>query len=418
MSARWLVLVESNTTGSGRLFCARARELGLRPVVLARDPGRYPYLAIDRIDHRRTDTADPDAVLAACTALAGLVAGVTSSSEYSIATGGEVARRLGLPHPDPAAVRACRDKPTQRARLHEVGVPGARFAAARSRAEAVAAAEAIGYPVVVKPVAGSGSIATRRCSDPESVEAAAAAVLSADPATLGLPPQEAVLVEEYLAGPEFSVETFDDRAIGVTRKHLGPEPHFLETGHDFPARLDPAARAAIAGTAVGALRALGLGWGPAHVELRHTATGPRIVEVNPRLAGGMIPRMVQAATGIDLIRETVARAAGLPGRPPAPPPERAASIRFLVADAAGVLAEVRGVAEARQVPGVVEVGLTREPGQEVVPRGSFQDRLGYVIAAGDDGEAVARAAQTGLQALKARIVPNGAATGPEPAVSR
>ena len=50
MADEWLVLLESNTTGSGRLFCSAARELGLRPVVLSRDPGRYPYVESDGID--------------------------------------------------------------------------------------------------------------------------------------------------------------------------------------------------------------------------------------------------------------------------------------------------------------------------------------------------------------------------------
>jgi biotin carboxylase len=129
------------------------------------------------------------------------------------------------------------------------------------------------------------------------------------------------------------------------------------------------------------------------------------VEVNPRLAGGMIPRMVQAATGVDLIAATVARAAG---RPPslAPVHHWAAAIRFLVAETGGRLVEIRGLDEARRVPGVVEAGLTRQPGAELVLRQSFEDRLGYVVAAGTDGGAAAAAAEAGLLALKARIVPS------------
>lgn len=399
-----LVLVESNTTGTGRLFCSTARDLGLRPVVLARDPDRYPYLAADRIDVRVVDTADPARVLAACAELPGPVAGVFSSSEYFIATAAAVAATLGLPHPDPDAVRACRDKATQRARLAAGGLPSVGFCAARTAAEAAAAAERIGLPVVVKPVTGSGSVATRRCETPAAVEHAACAVLTADPKQLGIPRQDAVLVEEYLPGTEFSVETFDDRVIGVTRKHLGPLPHFVETGHDFPATVAPEVAGALGAAAVAALRALGLGWGPAHVELRLPDTGqPRIIEVNPRLAGGMIPRVVQEATGIDLIGWTVARAAGLP-MPSAPPRDGAASIRFLVAETSGRLAAVDGLAEAEEVPGVVEVALTRQPGQAVVLRNSFHDRLGYVIAAGDPARA-ARAATAGVGTLRARIVP-------------
>ncbi|GIG56163.1 argininosuccinate lyase [Longispora fulva] len=393
----WFVLVESNTTGTGRLFAHAARDLGTRPVLLARDPARYPYVAADGLDHRVVDTADPAAVRAACLALGGRIIGVTSSSEYFVATAAEVARDLDLPHPDPDAVRDCRDKPTQRRTLRDKGVPGPLFGDARTSDEAVSVAGAIGCPVVVKPAAGSGSIGVRLCADPDEVHAAAEAVLGALP---GLPPQGAVLVEEYLDGPEYSVETLDEHVVGVTRKHLGPHPYFVETGHDFPAPVGQPLTTSLADAAIAALRALGLGWGPAHVELRHTRRGPCVVEVNPRLAGGMIPRVVQESCGVDMIAQVVARVAG---RRPDPAPSRArpASIRFLVAARAGTLTGIGGVDAARAVPGVVEVGVLREPG-DLVLRHSFQDRLGYVIAT---GPAAALAADAGLRALDPRITP-------------
>jgi biotin carboxylase len=402
MTGEWFVLVESNTTGSGRLFCAAARRLGLRPVMLARDPGRYPYVLADRLDSRVVDTADPEAVLAACAALPGPVAGVTSSSEYSVATAGEVARALGLPHPNPAAVRVCRDKYLQRTMLREAGLPGPGFAAATSPQAAAAVAARLGLPVVVKPVAGSGSTGVRRCASLADVHAAAEYALHTDPVELALPPQDAVVVEEYLDGAEYSAETLDDQVLGLTRKHLGPEPYFVEVGHDFPAPLRGIEHAALSGMAVAALRALGLGWGAAHVELRLTARGPRIVEVNPRLAGGMIPRMVQESLGIDMITHVVAKAAGRPAVP-RPTRARAASIRFLLAETGGRLLEIRGAPQARRLPGVVEVGVTGEPGQDVVLRRSFRDRLGYVIASADTTAAAAHAASDGVRALQVRI---------------
>lgn len=386
----WLVFVESNTTGSGRLFCRAAVRAGLRPAMLARDPGRYPYVAADGVTARVVDTADPAAVLAACRALPGPVRGVTSSSEYRVATAAEVARELGLDHPDPDAVRACRDKPTMRARLRADGLPGPAVLVATTPDEAAAAPA---FPVVVKPVAGSGSIGVCRCDSPGQARAAAARVLAGLP---GLPPQPAVLVEDYLAGPEFSVETFDERVVGITAKHLGPEPWFVETGHDFPARLPAAHRSALAAAALDALRALGLGWGAAHVELRLTADGPRVVEVNPRLAGGMIPRMVEEATGLDLVARQVARAAGRTG-PVRPTRGGGAAIRFLVGDTEGRLVDVRGADRARAVPGVVEVGVLGRPGQDLTLQHSFQDRLAYVVAAGPGPLA---AAETAEQALR------------------
>ena len=403
MSASF-VLVESNTTGSGRLFCAVARELGMRPVVLARDPHRYPYLAADGIDCQVLDTGSVAAVLDGCARLAEPVAAVTSSSEYFTATASEAARALGLPHPDPAAVRACRDKASQRRILRAAGIGCPDFAVARSCAEAVAAAVGIGFPVVVKPTAGSGSVGVRRCADAEQVRAAAEAVLEVDPAVLGLPPQSAVLVEEYLDGAEFSVETLDDQVVGVTGKHLGAEPYFVETGHDFPARVAPERRRRLGEVAVHALRALGLGWGPAHTELRWSSSGIRVIEVNPRLAGGMIPRVVEVATGVDLIRHTVARAAGM-ALPLAPARSGGAAIRFLLPHQAGRLDRLDGLAAASRQPGVVEVVVTAEPGQQLSVRNSFQDRFGYVISAGDDGWAAAERAEHALALIEARIIP-------------
>jgi len=158
------------------------------------------------------------------------------------------------------AIRACRDKYEQRIRLAAAGVPGPAFAAAGTPGEAARAAARIGFPVVVKPGAGTGSTAVRRCEDTaEAADAARQALASdADPA---LPPQRLVLVEEYLAGAEYSAELIDDKVIGITRKRLGAEPYFLETGHDFPASLGAADAKALGGTAVAAVRALGLAWG-------------------------------------------------------------------------------------------------------------------------------------------------------------
>lgn len=66
----WFAFLESNTTGTGREFCAAARARGLRPVLLTRDPDRYPYVVEDGIDTQVLDSADPVAVLDRCAELA------------------------------------------------------------------------------------------------------------------------------------------------------------------------------------------------------------------------------------------------------------------------------------------------------------------------------------------------------------
>ncbi|HJQ03011.1 MAG TPA: ATP-grasp domain-containing protein [Jatrophihabitans sp.] len=401
---RLFVLVESNTTGSGRSFCSAARQLGLRPVVLVADPARYRYLAEDAVDFVQTDTADLRALRRAVAELPGGVSGITSSSEYYVGSASELARELGLPHPDPDAIRACRDKAIQRELMQAASVPGPRFAKANTPDQAAAAAERLGFPVVVKPISGSGSVGVRLCGNLPELRSAVLGLLDATPDQLAIPKQSAVLVEQYLAGPEYSVETFDRQLVGITAKQLGPEPHFVETGHDFPASLPAEQARAVGAVTLRALTALGLGWGPAHVELRLTRDGPCLVEVNPRLAGGMIPTLVRQATGIDLIACTIGRAAG---RPINLRPDRArfASIRFLLGATAGRLSGSADPTAAAACPGVVAAELLGRPGERFTPRHSFHDRLGYVIGTGDDAVAAASAATAGVTRLGLTVEP-------------
>lgn len=407
MTDRWLAFVESNTSGTGRLFARAAARQGLRPILLAADPARYRYVEQDGLDALRVDTQDEQALIEACRRLASApgLAGVTSSSEYFIATAAVIASRLGLPGPSAEAIRACRDKHTQRLRLRAAGVGVPAFQAAGSADEAVAAAERIGYPVVVKPVDGSGSVGVRLCGDPGEVGAHAGALLAQQRNERGLPVPRRVLVEELAVGPEYSVEVFGDRVVGVTRKHLGEPPSFVEVGHDFPAVLAPDIERAIGQAARRALKALDLRWGPVHVELRLTPGGPAIIEVNPRLAGGYIPELVRLAVGVDLIGETIRLVAGRVPRL-RKTAGRYASIRFILAAQDGVLVEVGGREVAEGMRGVEEVALYAPPGSLLRRSGDFRDRIGHVIACGDTPVGASTAAEQARRALQVRIRPD------------
>lgn len=405
MSERLLLLVESNTTGTGRLFARRAAELGVVPVLLCADPGRYPYAAEDRLRTVTVDTSDEDALWAAVRTLedGATVAGVLTSSEYYVPTAAALAYRFGLPGPSADAVRACRDKAEQRRALTGAGVGSAGFAAVSEVAGALAAARSIGLPVVVKPVQGSGSLGVRLCTDLDEVAEHAGTLLSATVNERGITAPGRILVEEYLTGPEFSVEVFGTEAVVTVAKHVGPLPAFVETGHDVPAALTGEQEIALRETAVRAVRALGLGWGAAHVELRLTGTRTaQVIEVNPRLAGGMIPELVRRACGIDLIRAQVLAALGA-----APELERTgharASIRFLTCDRDGILAPSavlhEAVDRARTVPGTVETLLYRAPDEPVGPAEDFRGRVGHVIAVADRSGRAAEAADRGVALL-------------------
>jgi argininosuccinate lyase len=390
-----LAFIESNTSGTGRLFARVAAGNGVQPVLLAADPARYPYAAEDRLEVLRTDTQDEEALLGVCLRLAAerRLAGVTSSSEYFVATAARLASRLGLSAPRPEAVAACRDKHAQRLRLKAEGVGCPSFRLAESVEEAVAAAAEIGFPVVLKPVYGSGSVGVKLCERAETVAAHARELLSQRQNERGQPVPHRILVEEMATGVEYSVETFGAAVVGVTRKHLGALPSFVEAGHDYPAVLNAEQERSIRREALRALDALDLGWGPAHVELRLTAGGPRIIEVNPRLAGGFIPELVRLASGVDLISATVGQVIGQ-GPVLNPQSSLYASLRFIIAEREGRLAAITGLDAARRVPGVVGVEIYRGLDERVRVRGDFRDRIGHVISVGQTHEAARAAAET------------------------
>jgi argininosuccinate lyase len=215
-----------------------------------------------------------------------------------------------------------------------------------------------------------------------------------------MPIPRLILVEQQALGPEFSVETFGSRIVGITAKQLGPLPHFVEIGHVFPADLASETADAIGAEVRRALDALGMQWGPCHTELRLTVQGPMIIEVNPRLAGGFIPELVRRANGIDLIDATIRLVAGLPVDL-SPAWRQHAAIRFVLALDEGRLQEVAGLGMAGQIAGVAETLVYRRAGDPIRLHGDFRDRIGHVIALGD----TAAAARAAAEQAAAVIVP-------------
>jgi biotin carboxylase len=239
----------------------------------------------------------------------------------------------------------------------------------------------------------------RLCASAAEVAGAAGGILARRANERGMPLPERLLVQELAVGPELSVETFGREVVGITRKHLGAPPHFVETGHDFPAPLAAEAERELGLFAVRALDTLGLSWGAAHVEVRRTADGPRVIEINPRLAGGFIPELVRLARGIDLVAASVAAAVG-EAVDLARQPCGTAAIRFLVAAEEGTLSAVEGLDAAAALPGVVDVALYARPGAEVAVRGDFRDRVGHVIALAESATAAAAAATAARDLLR------------------
>lgn len=296
--------------------------------------------------------------------------GIVAFGDPELAVAAAVAERIGLPYhsPDTAAVLA--DKHLQRARLAERGIDAIGFAMIARPDEAEAAARRIGTPAVLKPRRGSGSRNTTLVRSPEECAAAAS-----DAFRLG---EEALVLEELLVGDErvagegfgdyVSVESLacgnDVVHLGVTGKPPLAEP-FRETGALFPSTLSgDVAERAFALTAA-ALRAVGVRHGICHTELKLTAAGPRVIEVNGRL-GGYVDDVMSRSSGLSPLRLALAAAVGRAGAVERPRPDRVAYQLFVLPPVgARAIAGIAGVDEARRLPGVLRVEVARGPGEAV-----------------------------------------------------
>jgi biotin carboxylase len=397
--ARVLLLVPARTYRAADFILA-AERMGL-DLVVASD-GALP-LGRAVIPAR---SADLDASARRIVALAGSVDAVVAVDTPMLVLAATVAAKLGLPNHPVDAVRAALDKAAQRQRWAAAGVPQPSFLLVPAGDSVRQAAEAVGFPCVVKATSLSASQGVLRADDPAAaVEAARRVRQVLDEAER--PAAEPLLVEEYLAGPELSIDgvmTAGDLTVTAVFDKPGmPDgPTFEETLLVTPSRLAAGTLAAAVRVAADAARALGLCTGPVHAELRICDRGPAMLELAPRSIGGLCSRALHFPGGASLEEIVLANALGRPV-PAAAGPARSAGVFMLPVPRPGILRAVEGRDGALAVPGVTGLTITIPPGQRVRPLPDGDRYLGFVFAEADTPAGVEQALTAAVARLRVVI---------------
>ncbi|MDG9708964.1 pyridoxal-phosphate dependent enzyme [Streptomyces sp. DH10] len=402
------VFVESNTTGTGMLALRIAAEAGYEPVLVTGDSTRYAGLTDTGATVVDCDTNDTGALVRAVTKAfePGCIAGVSTTSEFYLVAAASLANAVGLPAERAEAIAGCRDKGRLRETLLRAGIGQPRFEVVEDGPTAAAAADRLGTPCVVKPVDDSGSTRVRRCDSARQAAELAEEITARTTNGRGQAMAGRALVEQYLDAPEYSVEMFGvegvHRLIGITEKTVTGAPHFVESRHLVPADLSAEAAREMTGTVSAALAATGLSRGPSHTEVKRTPAGSAVVEINPRLAGGLIPELYRLATGVDLLAAQVTYAGGT--APLLPDGfARHAGIQFVLPTEQGVLERVAGLEEARAVPGVERVTVTATAGTQIAPPTDAYGRIGHVVAVGESRAAVVEALDRAVALIRVEL---------------
>ncbi len=306
-----------------------------------------------------------------------------------------------------AAVEAARDKHRQRRLLAAAGVPVPDFALLDLTTDPVSRAAAAPYPCVLKPLRLAASRGVIRADDPAQFVAAFRRIerLLGSP---GVPDCGAagrqLLVERFVPGAEVALEVLlvggRLRALALFDK---PDPldgpFFEETIYVTPSRLPRPQQIAVTQCAAAAASALGLVEGPVHVELRINEAGVWLIELAARPIGGRCSAALRFGAEGTLEEIVLRHALGLPLPSLEREPQASGVMMIPVPGRGGMLRGVRGVAEARAVPGVDDVVITAT-GQRVVPWPEGDRYPGFIFARGAgpaDVEAALRSAHARLQ---------------------
>jgi 4-aminobutyrate aminotransferase / (S)-3-amino-2-methylpropionate transaminase / 5-aminovalerate transaminase len=405
---------------------ARAHRLGYRVVAPDRNP-EAPGLALADHPLPGVSTHDPAAIVDALRALErrGVrVHGVLTVAVEASHSAARVCEELGLPGVGVAAAQRATDKLARLEALSAAGVSCPRFGFAHKLEEARPVAERIGYPVVLKPTRAAGSLGVVRCADEAELAAAWALTSAASP--------DGVLLEEYLVGTEHSSESlvldgrvhttgFSDRNYDT--KHLYP-PHVLENGDTLPTALRPEVLARTLREVEAAIRALGVGFGPAKGDLLVTEDGrPVVLEMATRLSGDYFcTHTVPLHNGTDIVSAALQQCVGDPVdlRLLEPQHARGVALRYLwPRDLPGAIRAVRRWDECAALPGVTF--LTWEPywldrgagpGVVLARPTCHRERAASVMASGATREQAVALAEYVARSVEIEIEPLPASPAP------
>ncbi|MFB7128915.1 ATP-grasp domain-containing protein [Kitasatospora xanthocidica] len=331
--------------------------------------------------------------------------GVTTYSEYHTVHTAAVAEALGLPGMSVDGARNARHKHLTRTTLAGTGIRQPRFAVATDPAEVEAAVREVGFPCVAKPSDGTASLHVLHLKDEADLREYLAELAQVADYGRGVVRIPEIVIEEFVTGELISVESCvlaggEVVNLGLTDRSLSGFPYFIEMGLTYFSGHPLQEELFAATTAV--LNGLGVDFGFIHTEWLLGPDGPVLCEVNGRLAGGIVPTLMEITSGVDPYLEVIRQALG--ERPElAFPRETTASGHWFGSPVAGTV-EAIGFDALTDLPGFHSALGYKKPGTAVnrLSRSNF-DWIGHIIFTGGDRDEAAKRCQDGLDRIDLRL---------------
>jgi biotin carboxylase len=318
--------------------------------------------------------------------------GLVTYLDAGMVTCAETAAALGLPFHSPGSAAALTDKSRQRQVLAQAGLavpPCHVIGPAQVEGDLAESEAAVGWPAVLKPRSAQGSRFTFLAHDAAELDRLLTALGPGRPDMVleGYIPDDPARTDDVYAA-YVSVESV---VAGGVISHLaltGRFPlaeNFRETGFFIPAALEPDEQSAVLGLATAAIAALGIDIGCLHTEVKFTPDGPRLIEVNGRVGGG-VPEMLARAAGIPLLELTLRIGLGEEIRVDGPVPTERIGYRFFLQPPAvsATVASIEGIDTVSDYPGVDTISVHQGPGADLDWRDGTRNHIMAVVGSAQD----------------------------------
>ena len=229
------------------------------------------------------------------------------ASDLAVVTVNYVAEKLGLTGNTIVSTEKSTNKHNMRLAFEKEGDPSPRSILVRTIKDVKD--KEIVYPVIVKPLDRSGSRGIFKIYGREGL---AEAIEGAEEQGF----IKEALIEEYVEGKEYSIECISYKGehhfLALTENYTTGAPHFIETGHIEPAKLDDEMRVKVKKVIFHALDSLEITYGASHSEIKIDKDGNiKIIEIGARMGGDFIgSTLVHHSTGIDFVKAVIDIALG------------------------------------------------------------------------------------------------------------
>lgn len=314
----------------------------------------------------------------------GIDAIVTAATDKPLVMMARIAEKYGFPFYSVEAAQWSTDKFKMKQRFMEGGVPCAKGRLVKSVEEV----EDFEYPVIIKPRDNSGSRGVKLCRNKEELEVSMNEALDASKL-------DTVLVEEFIEGPEYSIEGLHhdgkSEVIQFTEKKTTEFPYNVELGHIQPANISEENQQKIREIVSKIGTALHFENCPSHTELKINERGIFVIETSPRLGGDYITStLTPLSTGVNLEDELLKISLGETINP-TPKAVQYSGVRFFSFEEGSVIKHIPNSEFVKTWPHVVDFSFNLKEGENVNRITSSLNRYGHLTLTAGNRDAIEEA---------------------------